>query len=397
MSGETVAASASADAIASATASASAGAPAGTAGLPTVVIGGYLGAGKTTLVNRLLRAEATAPAGTGRRIAVLVNDFGEVSIDADLIEGAAGDVLSLAGGCVCCSFGADLVGTLARVAARRPQPEAVLIEASGVGLPAAVASTARLVPEVRVDGIVVVADATALRRQAAERYVGSTVRRQLHEADLLFVAKADLAGAGELADLEAWLGEAEVTAPRVLGTRLAPGCAPQRAFVAAADLSNLVFGPRLAASPMTTRTFPRREMAADPTRADRLYVSATHRFASPVDAAALAQAQRDAGVLRAKGLVLDVSGRWLEVQVAGRRIELRPRAGPEGAGPSRGIGGDTQAPAGRLVTISLRAAGGTDPACSSTCQGRRPPARRPRRPYAAPGMKPQPLTRRGRG
>jgi G3E family GTPase len=68
--------------------------------LPTVVLGGYLGAGKTTLVNHLLREQA-ARGATGRRIAVLVNDFGEVNIDAALIEGADGGVLSLAGGCVC--------------------------------------------------------------------------------------------------------------------------------------------------------------------------------------------------------------------------------------------------------------------------------------------------------
>ncbi len=79
-----------------------------TQSVPAVLIGGYLGAGKTTLVNHLLRH------ANGRRIAVLVNDFGEVSIDADLIVGAEGGVLSLAGGCVCCSFGSDLVGTQIR-------------------------------------------------------------------------------------------------------------------------------------------------------------------------------------------------------------------------------------------------------------------------------------------
>ncbi|MBL8319631.1 MAG: GTP-binding protein, partial [Burkholderiaceae bacterium] len=80
--------------------------------VPTVVVGGYLGAGKTTLVNELLRQ------AEGQRIAVLVNDFGELTIDADLIVGASGDVLALAGGCVCCSFGADLIGTLRQVLQR---------------------------------------------------------------------------------------------------------------------------------------------------------------------------------------------------------------------------------------------------------------------------------------
>lgn len=71
--------------------------------LPVTVIGGYLGAGKTTLVNHLLRHAG------GRRLAVLVNDFGALPIDADLIEGADGAVLAIAGGCVCCAYGSDLI------------------------------------------------------------------------------------------------------------------------------------------------------------------------------------------------------------------------------------------------------------------------------------------------
>ena len=86
--------------------------------LPRVLIGGWLGAGKTTLVNQLLRQAA------GRRLAVLVNDFGEQGLDADLIEGSADEVLELAGGCICCSYGADLLGALRRVAARQPRPDA---------------------------------------------------------------------------------------------------------------------------------------------------------------------------------------------------------------------------------------------------------------------------------
>ena len=93
---------------------------------PTLIVGGYLGAGKTTLVNHLLRNAG------GRRIAVMVNDFGELTIDADLIEGAEGSVLALAGGCVCCSFGSDLLGALQDVLQRQPQPDLILIETSGV-------------------------------------------------------------------------------------------------------------------------------------------------------------------------------------------------------------------------------------------------------------------------
>ena len=88
-----------------------------TAPLPVTVIGGYLGAGKTTLVNHLLRQAG------GRRLAVLVNDFGELPLDADLIEADDGEVLSLAGGCICCSFGNDLMAALMQLPARSPRPD----------------------------------------------------------------------------------------------------------------------------------------------------------------------------------------------------------------------------------------------------------------------------------
>ena len=71
--------------------------------LPVTVIGGYLGAGKTTLVNRLLRQ------ADGLRVAVLVNEFGKLPIDADLIESRDENVINIAGGCVCCSYGSDLI------------------------------------------------------------------------------------------------------------------------------------------------------------------------------------------------------------------------------------------------------------------------------------------------
>ncbi len=74
--------------------------------LPVTVIGGYLGTGKTTLVNRLLRA------ADGQRLAVLVNDFGTTPIDRDLIVSSNGDTLEISGGCICCSYGSDLMDTL---------------------------------------------------------------------------------------------------------------------------------------------------------------------------------------------------------------------------------------------------------------------------------------------
>src|SRR5215831_10046346 len=97
--------------------------------VPVVLVAGFLGSGKTTVVNYLL-----AHAG-GRRIAAVVNDFGAINIDAELITGAADGVVSLSNGCICCSLEGDLLRTLAALLRRDPQPETIVIETSGVADP----------------------------------------------------------------------------------------------------------------------------------------------------------------------------------------------------------------------------------------------------------------------
>jgi G3E family GTPase len=144
-----------------------------TASIPLTVVGGFLGAGKTTLVNHLL---ATAE----RRWGVLVNDFGAVNVDAALIAESGSDSVALANGCVCCAMGDDLGDALAALMARTPTPEHVIVEASGVGDP-------------WLEPLVVLADATSLASQLADRWVGDTVRTQLEHAELLLLTKADLA------------------------------------------------------------------------------------------------------------------------------------------------------------------------------------------------------------
>ena len=92
------------------------------------ILGGYLGTGKTTLLNNILK-------NSKKKIAVLVNDFGEVNIDESLIEWQEENILSIAGGCVCCSYGNELVETLEKMKALDPLPNHILLESSGVAIP----------------------------------------------------------------------------------------------------------------------------------------------------------------------------------------------------------------------------------------------------------------------
>ena len=276
--------------------------------IPVTVVGGYLGAGKTTLVNHLLRQ------ANGLRIAVLVNDFGDLPIDADLIESRDGGVISIAGGCVCCSFGSDLVDGLMRLAARAPVPDCVLIETSGVALPGAVGGTVTLLPAFRLDATVVLADAETVRARAADRYLGDTIARQLAAADLVVLNKTDLVAPGALAALRAWLG---AQAPRA---RLV--CA-QRARVPPEVLLDAIrTGGRRPATSLLRTGGQLRGAGHDGVTAR--FESATFSLSRQVDVNALGAmlTQAKLGVLRAKGRLRDLDGAWKILQVVGARHEV---------------------------------------------------------------------------
>lgn len=167
--------------------------------LPVVVIGGYLGAGKTTLINHFLRH------AEGRRLSVLVNDFGAIAIDAALIAARDGDSMTLANGCVCCSIGGDFYRALTRVLDRQPRADALVIEASGVAEPARIADIARAEPDLRLAGICVVTDAPAWPSRRADPMVGGLIQRQVAAATTIVLNKCDLASAEGIAEVEAEL------------------------------------------------------------------------------------------------------------------------------------------------------------------------------------------------
>lgn len=172
--------------------------------VPVTILGGFLGAGKTTALNGLLRHAR-------RRIAVLVNDFGALNVDAALITARQGGMVALANGCVCCTLGDDLGGGIARLVALDPKPEQIVIEASGVSDPWRIAQLARLEDGVTLDAVLVLADASRFPKLLADRWLADTLARQVARADLLLLTHADLAG------------EAGLAATRAALQRLRPG------------------------------------------------------------------------------------------------------------------------------------------------------------------------------
>ncbi len=148
------------------------------------VIGGYLGAGKTTLLNHIL-TQAQEP------VAVLINDFGDINIDDELIESADENTISLSNGCICCSLADGYSRALQEIKVRQPRPKRLVIEASGVADPAAIAAYGHA-PGFYLNAVVVVLDGANAEQQLSDSMVGQTVANQIAAADLIVLNKRDL-------------------------------------------------------------------------------------------------------------------------------------------------------------------------------------------------------------
>ena len=162
-------------------------------GIPLTLISGYLGTGKTTLINNLLRT-------TKKKIALLVNDFGDVNIDESLIEARTESVMSIAGGCVCCSYGNELIETLESMSSSKFLPDHIVLEASGIALPSKIIQTISLMDFLSFHGTVLLTDASRLTSQLNNVYISDTISLQIEQHDLLVLNKTDLLSEDELSD-----------------------------------------------------------------------------------------------------------------------------------------------------------------------------------------------------
>jgi G3E family GTPase len=166
--------------------------------IPATVVTGFLGSGKTTLVNRILREQH------GRKLAVIVNEFGEVSIDGQLvIHDADAQLVEFNNGCLCCTVRGDLVETLGRLQERAGSLDGILIETTGLADPAPVASTFFAADEVksgiRLDAFVTVVDAVNLERNLAQC---NEAVEQVAFSDIILINKMDLVSSEQMAAIE---------------------------------------------------------------------------------------------------------------------------------------------------------------------------------------------------
>lgn len=269
--------------------------------IPVTVIGGFLGSGKTTLLNRILMRSSA-------RTAVLVNDFGEINVDAALVESADDLTFQLSGGCICCSMADGIGPAIERALAA--DPANLVIEASGVGEPRRVAEFALLRSGLHLDLVVALAHAADLARQLDDPLVGDIVARQFDGTDLIVLNHADRASPEALAQARSVL------------RRLAPGRAVAQTSFADVPDDLLTGFPPSAIRP---------EPGHDHDRHEDIFARYAFSDGAPFDRRTLGAAL-DAlppSVLRLKGWVrlAGEDGLWL-VQFSGGRWTLSPSDDP---------------------------------------------------------------------
>ncbi len=281
------------------------------------LLAGFLGAGKTTLLNRILRAEH------GLRVAVLVNDFGDVSIDSELVVGVEDGAISLANGCICCTIRDDLARAVQDLLRRPDPPQQIVVETSGIAEPGAVLFSFRVMEQrwpLSIDAVVAIVDSEYFPDPSHRHFL--LAREQVAVADVVLLNKLDLVDAPRLEALRRRLRE------------YVPGARVVECRHAEAPLELLIGVGSRATQPLLE---PGGSGAPSHDHA-RAFTTFTYRTSQPLSLERLRETctELPPSVFRAKGII-DLDARPSHqalLQVVGRRATVS--LGPEWGDKTRG-------------------------------------------------------------
>ena len=273
--------------------------------IPVTIIAGFLGAGKTTLLNHILAADHD------RRLAILVNDFGQVNIDTQLLDSAGDDpIIDLPNGCICCTLARDLTGVVQSVIGLDDPPEQLIIEASGVSSPGDIESildVPELVSRVRINSIITLVDAeNALQLAKAVMFAD----KQVAAADIVVLNKVDLVEAEQLNNVLEWI-TGIAPAARIVKTSYAE--IPMALITGEYPRVNDEYGPSLATE----------HAGHDHSQEFRSWVFTTKDALSRGEVEGLINSL-PAAIYRAKGFLYfkDDPGQRYVLHVVGRRVSI---------------------------------------------------------------------------
>jgi G3E family GTPase len=285
--------------------------------IPVTILTGFLGAGKTTLLNRLLNGNH------GLKVAVLVNDFGSINIDAELIVGVESNVISLANGCICCTIRDDLVETVMETINRPERPEYILLEASGVAEPSGIAITFNnpdLRDRIRLDSILCVVDAEQV---FAAPETMELKMFQMACADMVILNKVDLVDRDQIGKIKEWL-DSRFNRYRLVETSHADVPLPVLLSVGRfdptqADLNRHDLEHHDCSGPHCHHEHHRHDHS-------RMFSTWSYETDQPLSLEALREAasQLPVNIYRAKGVIhtADAPERRAVLQVVGRRVDI---------------------------------------------------------------------------